>query len=54
MNDLVYLTTVVRVFYIEEDGFTMKAEIHIYSDNWLESFLEGMLHQSYRFTTEPA
>jgi hypothetical protein len=53
MNDLVYLTLVVRATYIDDYG-ALQGEIHIYSDNWLESFLEGVLHQSYRFTTEPA
>jgi hypothetical protein len=52
MNDLVYLTLVVRDTYIDDDG-PIGTEIHIYSDNWLESFVEGILHQSYRFSTEP-
>lgn len=49
MNDLVYLTLVVRIVHIDEYG-SMDVEIHIYSDNWLESFLDGVLHQSHRFT----
>jgi hypothetical protein len=53
MNDLTYLTTVMRVIYIDEYG-SLETEIRTYSDNWLESFLEGVLHQSYRFTTGPA
>ena len=53
MNNLTYLNIVMRVLYIDEYG-PLHTEIHIYSDNWLESFLEGVLHQSYRFNTEPA